>query len=176
MTLFPQVVDGWHDFYLMIGTAAATLMGLLFVSLSLNVGVITSKANADLRLLAVQTFVSYLSTLMFALIFLIPKQGPIGLGLPMLGIDLIVLCVTVVRILEMRRNRPHSWVGGGFVLRFAAPLICFVAVLIIAVSALMGQTDGLYWFVPVVIVLFWVASINAWNLLLQLGELHSESQ
>lgn len=175
MTPFPQVVEGWHDFYHVIGDASAALLGLLFVSLSLNVRVITRKANADLRLLAVQTFISFLSTLMFALIFLIPDQGPIGLGLPMMGIDLIVLCVTVVRILEMRRDRPHPRVGGGFVLRFAAPLICFAAVLIIAVSVLMGQTGGLYWFVPVVIVLLWVASINAWNLLLQLGEPHRES-
>lgn len=175
MIPFPQVVEGWHDFYHLIGDASAALLGLLFVSLSLNVGVVTRKANTDLRLLAVQTFISYLSTLMFAMIFLIPNQGPMGLGLPMLGIDLIVLSVTVVRILEMRRNRPHLGVGGGFVLRFAAPLICFVAVLIIAISVILGETDGLYWFVPVVIILFWVASINAWNLLLQLGEPHMES-
>jgi hypothetical protein len=37
MEAFTQAVEGWHDFYLMIGTAAATLVGLLFVSLSLNV-------------------------------------------------------------------------------------------------------------------------------------------
>jgi hypothetical protein len=32
---FLQAVDQWHDFYLMAGTAGATLIGLLFVSVSL---------------------------------------------------------------------------------------------------------------------------------------------
>jgi hypothetical protein len=36
--------------------------------------------------------------------------------------------------------------------------------MVIAVSVLMGKTDGLVWFVPVVIVLFWVASLDAWDL------------
>jgi hypothetical protein len=45
MEAFTQTVEGWHDFYLMIGTAAATLVGLLFVSLSLNVDVITREEN-----------------------------------------------------------------------------------------------------------------------------------
>jgi hypothetical protein len=53
MDAFAQAIEGWHDFYLMVGTAAATLVGLLFVSLSLNVDVITREANADLRVLAV---------------------------------------------------------------------------------------------------------------------------
>jgi len=170
MDAFAQTIAGWHDFYHVIGDASAALMGLLFVSLSLNVGVVTRKGNADLRLLAVQTFISYLATLMFAVIFLIPNQGPRGLGLPMMGIDLIVLYVTVTRVLEMHRYQPRFRGRVGFAFRFAAPLICFTAVLIIAVSVLMGKTGGLYWFVPVVIVLFWIASINAWELLLQLGK------
>ncbi|HUH97753.1 MAG TPA: hypothetical protein VLZ89_10370 [Anaerolineales bacterium] len=174
MVTFAQIVEGWHDFYHVIGDASAALMGLLFVSLSLNIPVVTRKANAELRLLAVQTFISYIATLMFAVIFLIPDQGPLGLGLPMLGIDLIVLYVTVARILEMRRNRSYIRGGGGLALRFAAPLLCFAAVLIIAASVLMGRTAGLYWFVPVVIVLFWIASLNAWDLLLQMGRPHGE--
>jgi len=170
MDNFAQIVESWHDFYHVIGDASAALMGLLFVSLSLNVCVVTRKANADLRLLAIQTFISYLSALMFAVIFLIPNQGIMGLGLPMLGIDVTVLYVTVMRIVETQRNRPLTWGKGSFAFRFAAPLICFVTILIIAASILMGNTSILYWFVPVIIVLFWIASINAWELLLRLGK------
>jgi hypothetical protein len=57
----------------MIGTAAATLIGLLFVSLSLNAGVMTRKSNADLRALAAQTLGKFLSVLTFAVVFLIPS-------------------------------------------------------------------------------------------------------
>jgi hypothetical protein len=37
MDAFAQAVAGWHDFYHVIGDAAAALMGLLFVSLLLKV-------------------------------------------------------------------------------------------------------------------------------------------
>ena len=33
---FAAAVAAWHDFYLLAGTAAATLIGLIFVALSLN--------------------------------------------------------------------------------------------------------------------------------------------
>jgi hypothetical protein len=36
MDPFVQAVEGWHDFYMMIGTASATLVGLLFIAISLN--------------------------------------------------------------------------------------------------------------------------------------------
>jgi hypothetical protein len=54
--------------------------------------------------------------------------------------------------------------------RFAIPIICFLSVIVIAVSVLMGRLEGIIWFVPVVIVLFWIASLNAWDLLLKLGK------
>jgi hypothetical protein len=175
MEAFKQAVEGWHDFYHVIGDAAAALMGLLFVSLSLNADVITRKANADLRILAGQTFQNFICLIMFALLFLIPSQGPTGLGLPMLGIDLILLYVTARRFLQTRRNRPRAWGTGSLALRFAIPAICLVTIMIVAVTVLMGMTGGLYWFVPVTILLLWAASLNAWDLLLRLREPSKES-
>jgi hypothetical protein len=175
MDTFAQAVEGWHDFYLMVGTAAATQVGLLFVSLSLNADVITRKENADLRVLAGQTFASFLNVVMLAVLFLIPSQGPLGLGLPLLGISGYGLYETVGRFLKTRRARPHVWGRGGVARRFVIPTLCFVTLLIIAVSVLLGQTGGLYWLVPVMILLIVAASRNAWDLLLRLREPPTES-
>jgi len=171
METFSLTVAGWHDFYLMIGTAAATLIGLLFVSLSLNADLITRQDNADLRVLATQTFSNFIFVLLFAVVFLIPRQGPIGLGLPLLGMDVFGLYMIVRRFLRTRRNQSRHWGRrGGLMRRFAIPLLCFAALLIIAVSVLLGNTSGLYWLVPVMILLIVDASVNAWDLLLRLRE------
>ena len=170
MDKFIQDVSGWSDFYVMIGGTAAVLTGLLFVSLSLSADIITRKTNVDLRILAAQTFTSFISVLMFAVLFLIPAQGPIGLGVPMLGIDMVILYVTFRRFLQIRHGRPRTWGRSKPILRLAVPAICFITVLIIAITVLLGFTGGLYWFVPVVIILIWDASINAWDLLLKLRE------
>ena len=174
MNAFAQTVANWHDFYHVVGDAAAALMGLLFVSLSLNADVIARKANADLRALAAQTFTSFICLIMFAVLFLIPDQGKLGLGLPMLGIDLIVLFVTARHFLQAIRKRARPWGRGQLALRFAIPVFCLVTIFVVAITVLLGQTGGLYWFVPVTILLIWDASLNAWDLLLRLREPHRE--
>jgi hypothetical protein len=168
METFAQTVAAWHDFYLMVGTAAATLIGLLFVSLSLNVEVITRKSNADLRALATHTFGNFMSVLMFAVVFLIPSQVPMGLGVPLLGVGAYGLYNTVSHFIETRRAGPRLWRQGGLARRFAMPFLCFALLMVIAVSVLFGRTCGLYWLVPVMILLLLSASRNAWDLLLRL--------
>jgi hypothetical protein len=170
MDAFAQAVTGWHDFYHVIGDAAAALMGLLFVSLSLNADLIIRKKNADLRMLAAQTFSIFLLVLMFALVVVIPNQGPQGLGFPLLGIDAIGLFLTVRRLVQMRHSPPRAWGRASLALRFAIPAVCFLTVMIVAVTVLLGKTAGLYWLVPVMILLIWDASLNAWDLLLRLRQ------
>jgi hypothetical protein len=168
---FIKVIDSWHDFYHVIGDASAALIGLLFVSLSLNADVIIKKSNSDLLLLAGETFMSYFCVLMYAIIFLIPNQGPLGLGFPMLGINLLLLGVTIYRIRRIRKKQLKSLFMGGILHAFLVPAICFISVIVISISILLGMTEGLYWFVPIIIVLLLHSSINAWNLLLRLREI-----
>jgi hypothetical protein len=175
MDPFAQAIEGWHDFYMMVGTAAATLIGLLFVSLSLNVDVITREANADLRVLATQTFMSFLNVTMLAVLFLIPNQVPLGLGLPLLGTSGFALYETVRRFLKTRRARPHGWGKGGMARRFVVHTVCFLALLVVAASVLLGWTGSLYWLVPVMLLLIVAASRNAWDLLMGLREPPKES-
>jgi hypothetical protein len=170
MEAFTRAVEGWHDFYLMIGAAAATLVGLLFVSLSLNVDAITRPENDDLRMLAAQTFTSFICVIAFSVLFLIPDQGPAGLGLPLLGIGGYGLYKTASQFSQTRRKRPRAWGRGSVARRFVIPIVCFVTLVIIAGSVLLGQTDGLYWLVPVMILLIVTASSNAWELLMRLGK------
>jgi len=170
MDSFSLTIESWHDFYLMIGTAAATLMGLLFVSLSLNVDIITRQENDDLRILARQSFTNFLCIIMFSVIFLIPSQSTLGLGLPLLGIGGFGLYTTIYRYLNSRKNRPRSWGNRDITVRFILPVVCYATLLIIAILALMGMTGGLYWLVPVMILLIVNTSTNAWDLLLRLRD------
>lgn len=75
---FPQAVEAWHGLGLTISTAVAALMGLLFVSLSLNVEVIPRAADVDLHVMAAHTptFGHFVSVLVSAVLFLIPRQVP----------------------------------------------------------------------------------------------------
>jgi hypothetical protein len=167
MGAFGETIASWHDFYIMVGTAAATLVGLLFVSLSLNSHLIAGDENTGARLMAAQTFSNFLSVLMFAVLFLIPDPGRWGLGVPLAFIGCAGLYGAVRRSVTARRLHTSS-PGSLRVSRHGlASALCFLALIVVAVTVMLGHTDGLYWLIPVMLVLIAEASRNAWRLLLQ---------
>ena len=44
-----DALKGWHDFYLLVGTAGATLLALLFVAVSLGIGFLTEERQGATR-------------------------------------------------------------------------------------------------------------------------------
>ena len=85
---YVRLIAEWHDFYIVAGTAAATLVGLLFVGLSVNVDEVMAPDRPDLRALAEQAFASFTYVLLISLFFLVPGQDPltIGIELAVLGV------------------------------------------------------------------------------------------
>src|SRR5580698_8974585 len=65
-------MQAWSTFYEMIGGAAATLLGLLFVAVSVNAEKILGAVHAHSRLLAEQAFQNYLAVLTVSLIAFYP--------------------------------------------------------------------------------------------------------
>ena len=102
MDTFAETVAQWHDFYIMIGTASATLIGLLFVGLTLNIDLIRRAESIDVLHLAALTFNSFFYPLIFAVIFLIPDISPVGLGIPLLAIGGLGL---LNMLFQFRRTR-----------------------------------------------------------------------
>jgi hypothetical protein len=47
MTDFTNTIKDWQTFYVMAGTAAATLIGLLFVAVSINIDVFRKRTSED---------------------------------------------------------------------------------------------------------------------------------
>ncbi len=75
--------------------------------------------------------------------------------------------MTAAQILKEYRMTSHVWSKGDVFRRLAGPAFCYAAMAVIAATVLMEQTDGLYWLVPVMIVLISGASRNAWDLMLR---------
>jgi hypothetical protein len=73
-------MQAWFDFYAVIGAAAATLTGLLFVAMSMNAVVALSRGPEGSRRLAEQAFENYLAVLMVSLLALFPDMSLITFG------------------------------------------------------------------------------------------------
>jgi hypothetical protein len=73
-------MQAWFNFYGVIGATAATLMGLLFVALSMNAVAALGRGPQGSRRLAEQAFENYLAVLMVSLLALFPDMSLITFG------------------------------------------------------------------------------------------------
>ena len=69
-----ELLDAWHDFDLLIGTAAATLVGLMFVAASIGASVFTEKNRAAMKAFISPTVVHFTAVLVVAIVSLIPSH------------------------------------------------------------------------------------------------------
>jgi hypothetical protein len=89
MQALDDVLPRWHEFYALLGTAAGTLVGLLFVAATLAAGVFSSDQRAPLRIFLSATVVHFSSLLVVSLILLAPVENWIVLGVMILACGLI---------------------------------------------------------------------------------------
>jgi hypothetical protein len=96
--------ESWHDFYLMAGTAAVTLAGLLFVALSLHIDALIHERRDHLLALARVTQFSFIMVLILSLMMLMPGQNIRIVGWDMVAVSGVFLVFT----LRMLRWKPKS--------------------------------------------------------------------
>jgi hypothetical protein len=73
-TSFAELVEDWHDFDVLVGTAAATLVGLMFVAASIGASVFTEKDRAALKAFISPTVVHFTTVLVIAVVALVPTH------------------------------------------------------------------------------------------------------
>jgi len=175
MNSLSEYLREWQPFFSTVATASATLTGLLFVSLSLNRNLLVGPEGERQLRLARHTFGDFLYVLTIGIVFLVPRQQPIGfaVALIVLGVARGVGLLRLVR--EVVGKTAGTPAGQQVVREFALPLIAVVGLLVVAGSTLLGSGAGMYLLVFVVSALLASASWTAWLLLVQ-GDPTSEDR
>src|SRR5579871_619796 len=75
-----ELLHDWHDFYVLIGTASATLVGLIFVSASIGSTIFNEGHREPMKAFISPTVVHFVSVLFAALLVTIPTHGWYSLG------------------------------------------------------------------------------------------------
>ncbi len=66
------MLDGWHDFYVLLGTASAALVALLFVAASIGAGLISAERSQATRIFMSPVIFHYTCVLFLSLVALVP--------------------------------------------------------------------------------------------------------
>ena len=156
-------MKSWIDFYLAAGTAAAVLIGLLFVALSINRHEIAAQPHLTGE--ARQAIFALVSLLVLSFIMLIPEQSTAALGAELLAAAFVNLSIAVPRqVRRLRATAPAH--RRGHALRIAVYDGAMLCVIATGVTLAAGDASGLYALVPAVISFTLLAIVNSWNLTL----------
>jgi hypothetical protein len=160
----------WHDFFTAVTAIAGTLIGLLFVVIGLNPAIMIDTSHTGMRVLAGQTFHSFLVLLLIGLAALVPSDygTTLFISLVIVGVQGVVRVVHDVRL--ARTDPDPEWSGRAAVTRVISPSLAYIMALYMAYG-IWRQDDGvLDWFVGVVLLLTISAATSCWDLMEAIGK------
>ncbi len=162
-------MQAWEQFYEMLGGVSATLLGLLFVSVSINAETILGPAHTHTRHLAEQAFQNYLMVLIISLLIVIPTMRPASLGQSLLWMAGLWGVWAVARAARSLNSVGRE---GWFkhVRRYAVTLTGFGLLIYAGLQLLNGATTTPDNVAIGAMVLLLSATIVSWELLIKLAQ------
>jgi hypothetical protein len=165
---YRAVIQGWHDFYIVAGTGAATLLGLLFVGLSLHLRIVILREGV--RSLARVTLAN-LGLVLIVSLFLVIPQGRSSLRNELLFSGIVTIGLVVPSFRAAIRSETRA-LQIRMIVRLALSVAAYIGV-IISSSLYTAQSyrTALSALVGIVIALVIISLRNSWDLLVSVGEI-----
>lgn len=158
-------MQAWFDFYAVIGAAAATLTGLLFVAMSMNASAALSKGPTGSRRLAEQAFENYLAVLMVSLLALFPDMTPLVFGRVTLLVTAGWTALVLVRLYQAAAEPSVHETRAVALRRHLSTMIGFGMLIYAAARMALDGKDVRDTLAAANIVLLFSATEKAWGLL-----------
>jgi len=156
----------WQPFFIAMITAAASLTGLLFVAVSINLDRIAAKDGGFLPLRAMQTLATLLLVVLSCSLTLVPQSVRIlGLEIFLLAAPALVL-TTRGQLYHRQKNKkdPLYW----YVSWMAGTAMATVPATAAGLSLLLHGGGGLYWLMAAALLGLVGAVYGAWVLLVEI--------
>ena len=162
-------MEAWTQLYSVTGGSAATLLGLLFVAVSINASSTAVRMHQNSRRLAEQAFQNFLVVMLVSLLALFPSLEKTELGYVTLGLTALRGVWALVR-LYWAAKEPYETSSRMQSFRRQLPSLIGFAVLMYAASCMaLDRGDTHTTFAIGIVVLLFSATTLAWELLLRIA-------
>jgi len=153
----------WQNFYVIIGSAAAALTGLMFVVITLIAGVRQRRSSESVGAFGTPTVVHFCLALLVAAILSAPWQAlwNAGLLLGLCGLGGVTYVVIVVW--RVRRQTDYQPVLEDWLWHTVLPLVSYTALLVAAIVLPGNPAPALFVTGAVTVLLLFTGIHNAWD-------------
>ncbi|HEX3745703.1 MAG TPA: hypothetical protein VHW09_17295 [Bryobacteraceae bacterium] len=155
----------WSTLLAVEAGAAATLTGLVFVALSVNLAKIVSFPGLPGR--AAESMIQFLEVFLIATMGLVPGQRQSTLAIEIIVIAFGLWLAQVaghIQYLRQRKGHPWAW----FLNRAILSQIAAIPFCVAGIELLAGAPGALYWLVPGFVFSFIAGGVSAWVLLVEI--------
>jgi hypothetical protein len=167
MSSFAVAAGPWQTFYVLVGTAAATLVGLMFVAVTFGSSMIKPETSGTARSFIDPTFTHFVQVLFMACLVVIPTMRPRLFGALLLTVSALRFAALFRVHRHMRRaQKTHNdielsdWITGIIV-----PLVCYLMLGATGVRFIVGDT-AFTALAIVTIAILMLGVFGAWELML----------
>ena len=167
---YETVVNGWHDFYVIAGTASATLVGLLFVGLSLHLRVVVE--HADVRAFARITLANF-GLILFVALFMVIPQSSVAASPQLIGCGVVWLAVVIPSLIAATRSERRMLRLRDVLLRYGVSSLSFLAITVAGALLVAATSFALTLLASATVILLVISLRNTWDLLVTVGVLTS---
>jgi len=173
---FETILTSWHDFYLLVGTGAFTLIGLMFVAVTFGAHLFTEKNMETARAFLDPTVIHFVQVVVIAGLALMPGMGPSLFGGLLVAVGVLSLIV-LVRVHDGLRTASRQyndlelsdWLSG-----FIIPLVVYLGFVGCGATFCMGHAAFSVLAGSTILILL-NSIYSAWELILWLAVVPSHS-
>jgi hypothetical protein len=159
-------LEGWHDFYLLLGTAAAALVALLFVAVSIGVGYLTSERAVATRVFFSPLVIHFSAVLVISAISLTPATHPAFIEAALMLTGLVGIVVSGIILVHLARAEYEGMVFFDNLGYGGIPATAYATIIVAAFLAARGWNWSLHLLGASVMTLILINIRNAWDLML----------
>jgi hypothetical protein len=166
-----DALKGWHDFYLLVGTAGATLLALLFVAVSLGTGFMTEDRQEATRTFMSPVVIHFTSVFFLSAIALFPSHQANFFAALIGATAAIGAAISTYITIQVVRTDMTNYVEDYFAYGIL-PGLGYLALLAAAASIYLEKDFALDALAGALLLLAIVNIRNAWDLMLTMVRRH----
>jgi hypothetical protein len=161
--LIPPLAE-WETFYVILGSAAAALTGLMFVVIVLTAGArIIPKSGETLSAFATPNIVHFCVVLLLAATLTMPHHGagPLAAAIVAIGLGGLVYAIAVA--ITARRQNDYAPQLEDWIWHVILPIVAYFVLLVAGLLLLAHPSAALYTIALAALLLLYIGIHNAWD-------------